>query len=88
MISVELTRFFKAVEGGLELEASKYKCSIKSKEKRGKRLLGFLLLRVPSSRHQPGCDLGVCEKCRISSPISGLPNQNLHFNNIPGDSHS
>lgn len=33
MISVELTRLFKTVEGGLELEASKYKCSIKSREK-------------------------------------------------------
>lgn len=55
MISVELTRFFKAVEGGLELEASKYKCSIKSREKRRKILLRFLLLRVQSSRHQQGC---------------------------------
>lgn len=31
MISVELTRFFKAVEGGLELEASKYKVQHKIK---------------------------------------------------------
>lgn len=86
MISAELNRLFKTVEGGFELEASKYKCSMTSRERQGKIFLRFLLLRMGSSPHQQGWDLGVCEKCRLSSPISGLRNQKLHFNNIPGDS--
>lgn len=86
MISVKLNRLFKTIESGFEVEASKYKHSVTSRERQGKLFLRSRLLTMRSSHHQPRYDLGVCGKYRISSPTSDLLNQSLHCNNIPGDS--